>query len=322
MAGKPVLVGDVGGTNVRFALAFQTADGITVEQFKKYPGDSFPDFYSVLREYLNAIEETVDAACFALAGPVANNAVTLTNRAWTVGVDPLKQTFGLEHAVLINDFVGMARAVPEYGADQFEVLYPGRALVGTPTLVAGPGTGFGVATLVSLAGGRWHVFNGEGGHMAFAPRTEFEVELARLLLRDHGYVSNELVAAGIGLESLHKAVAELMGQTFEPLAPDVVNARAKAGDEMCRKIMAIRANTVMSAVGSLVLANGARSGVVLVGGVTEHLLDYVQSPEAKGHFYQRGIQSGYMEKCPVSFLRAAEAPLIGAAAYFFQEMNP
>ena len=317
----PILVGDVGGTNVRFALARQTLDGLSVEHFEKYPGDEFPDFYSVLQGYLQAVNVQVKGACFALAGPVANNAVTLTNRAWTIEGSRLQREFALDRAILVNDFVGMARAVPEVDPAKLQPIYRGEGMKGAPKIVAGPGTGFGVATLVPRPNDQWLVFNGEGGHMAFAPRSKWEIELVRVLLRDHGYVSNELVAAGVGLNALIKATCEVMGQPFEPLAPHEVQMRAEKGDKFCERIMSVRANTVMSAVGSLVLANGARDGVVLAGGVTEHLVPYFDTEAARAHFYDRGIQTGYMEHCPVSLLREEEAPLIGAAAYYFQEWD-
>ncbi|WP_300425351.1 glucokinase, partial [uncultured Hyphomonas sp.] len=39
--GEPVLVGDVGGTNVRFALAKRADGKIEIEEFAKLAGDNF-----------------------------------------------------------------------------------------------------------------------------------------------------------------------------------------------------------------------------------------------------------------------------------------
>lgn len=314
-----VLVGDVGGTNVRFAIAQATDSKITLSKFMKFRGDDFTSFDDALAAYVHAVGAKVLHACFALAGPPKNGEVTLTNRNWTVSIAQLKARFGISSVALINDFAAMARAVPECSPEDFEDVVPGEPIEGEPQLVAGPGTGFGVATLLKDGYGSWQVLNGEGGHMAYPPRTELEFELARILIRDHGYVSNELVAAGIGLEKVHRAFCEIYGRAFETAAPEEMQERAEAGDEMYAKLLEVRALAVMGAVGDLALANGTRGGVTLAGGVSQKLVTYLKAPAAVERFHNRGGMSSYLENCPVSLLINAEAPLIGAAACFVEE---
>ena len=73
--------------------------------------------------------------------------------------------------------------MPELEPEAFSVVLPGTPVPEAPILVAGPGTGFGVSTLIPSAGG-WTVLAGEGGHMAYAPRTDLERKLAGLLARE------------------------------------------------------------------------------------------------------------------------------------------
>ena len=72
------------------------------------------------------------------------------------------------------------------------------------------------------------------------------------------------------------------------------------------------------AVGDLALINGALGGVVLAGGVTERIVDFLKTPEAFARFADRGPMSGYLRNCPVRLLHDPVAPLIGAAAHFEQ----
>jgi len=313
-----VLVGDVGGTNVRFALAARRDGVLTISDFQKYPGDAYDSFDDVLRSYLDQTGARPRAACFALAGPIKNQEVTLTNRKWHVSSAAVKAQFGFEDVRLINDFHAMARSVPEYAVSSFDVIFPGTPEAGAPVLVTGPGTGFGVATLFSGPDGQWQVLSGEGGHMAYAPRTAVEFELTRLLARDYGYVSNELVASGSGLEEVHRAFCEIYGRECLDLSPEDMRLRADEGDEMFRALIELRALAVMGAAGDLVLANGARGGVVLAGGVSERLSEFLKTPVARQRFVARGPMSGYLEDCPVWLMRDAAAPLIGAAVYFEQ----
>lgn len=312
-----VLVGDVGGTQTRFAMAGPQDWPTAISDVKVLAGRDFGGFDDALRHYLDTTGAAPDAACIAVAGPVRSGAVHLTNRDWAVSEADVSARFGIGRVILVNDFVAMARAVPELGQDAFDVLFAGEAVKGAPILVAGPGTGFGVSTLIPVGGG-WTVLAGEGGHIAYAPRTDLERQLARILERDHGYVSNELVASGSGLDEVHAAFCEIYGVARAEFSPAEIIERAEAGDPMYRALIELRANAVMGAVGDLALANGTLGGVVLAGGVTERIAAYLKTPEVFGRFAARGPMSDFLACCPVRRLRDPLAPLTGAAAWFYQ----
>ena len=315
----PVLVGDIGGTNVRFAIAERGGDGaIRVEAVWKRPNDDFPAFEAALKTYFEETgSDRPQAALFAPAGPPVDGVVELTNRDWTISAASLKANFGFEDVTLVNDFAAMARAVPELPEAAFTLLKPGPGMAGEPVLVAGPGTGFGVATLLPQPETGWHVITGQGGHAAYAPVTDREHALLRQLQAAHGYVSKELVLSGSGLEEVHRALCELDGVAYEPLEPAAIMERAKAGDRICRDICEIRAAGTLAAVGDAALINGTRAGVVVTGGVAERLVEYLLHPAAIQRFVDRGPMESYMTPIPIRLLTHAEAPLIGAAALHY-----
>lgn len=315
---EPVLVGDVGGTNVRFALAVRRAGGFSIERFEVLAGKDFKSFEDALAHYLSETGASADAACFAFAGPVRDNSVLLTNRDWQVSASGLREHFRIRNIKFINDFHAMARSVPEHDAGSFETICAGRAVAGAPMLITGPGTGLGVATLMRDTSGGWIVVAGEGGHVAYAPRTQTERELSRILMRENGYVSNELVASGSGLDAVHAAFCEMYGRAVEPVSPAEMRLRADAGDELYQSLIEVRALAVMGAAGDLVLANGALGGVVLAGGVSERIADYMRTPAARERFAARGPMSDYLKDCPVWLMHDPMAPLIGAAAHYEQ----
>lgn len=319
--GDRVLVGDVGGTNVGFALAKRADGKIEIEEFAKLAGDNFDTFDAALQQYFDDTGLNPKQACFAMAGPVQGGEVELTNRNWQVSAKRLCDRFEFDDVQIINDFTAMARSVPEHSPDYFEEVLTGEEKPDLPVIVAGPGTGFGVATLFPLGDDAWRVLTGEGGHIAYAPRDTLEFDVASVLMRDQGYVSNELVASGMGLEYVHSAFCEVFGRDMEEVSPEDMRKRADAGDEMFDQLIAMRAKAVMGAVGDLALANGALGGIVLAGGVTERIVDYLRRPEAIARFRERGPMSGYLANCPVRLMHDPEAPLIGAAAYYAQEMQ-
>ena len=148
---RTVLVGDIGGTNVRFACAHMCAEtGARIEQVSKYPGDNIASFDDALIAYLDQLEgERPARALFAFAGPVENGTVEMTNRDWLIDSRELAKKTGLEGIRLVNDYAAMSRGVAELGDAHFRVLHEGKITDETaPVLVSGPGTGLGMASLL------------------------------------------------------------------------------------------------------------------------------------------------------------------------------
>ncbi len=315
-----LVVGDVGGTSARFGIA-QLVDGVPhVEAFRKVPGDSFGRFSDALDAYLRDTGAAPRHGLFALAGPVIDGGVSLVNRPeWpTIESNRIADQFGLESVSLVNDFAAMARSVPALPEDAFLQVLPGTAQPRHPVLVAGPGTGFGVATILPKVQG-WRVVSGEGGHSAYAARTETEFAIVEALHGlGHDYVSNELILSGSSFDDVHRAVCNVHGRSYEPLSPQAVLDAANAGDPVGLEICLLRARGTLGAAGDFALANGARGGVVIAGGVAQRLRSYITSDEATSRFLDRGPRSDYMEDLPVRLLIDEAAPLVGAAALFFE----
>ncbi|NQY95757.1 MAG: glucokinase [Henriciella sp.] len=317
-----VLVGDIGGTNVRFGRArLGFAGHPEVDDVAVMPGDGFANFHDALNVYLGQLgNKRPQQALFAFAGPVRDGVVRLTNRDWIVDSHELERQTGLERIRLVNDYAAMARSIPELGDESFRLLHDGRVPdERSPILVAGPGTGLGMATLLPEGERGWRVMTGEGGHAAFAPRSDREWELTKRLKATYGYVSKELVLSGSGLNAVHKALCDIDGIEWERTPPAEIMRRAEAGDALSRDICEIRAGATLDALGDAALINGTRGGVVITGGVAERLVDWLAQPKALSRFFDRGPMSHYMEPIPIRLLMEGEAALIGAAALHFDE---
>ena len=162
----------------------------------------------------------------------------------------------------------------------------------------------------------WHVLGGEGGHTAFAPRSEEDVAIAEILRAEHGFVSSELITSGMALEAVHRAMCQLHDTEYQKLEPADMLALAENGDEICQRVCALRARAVMGFAGDMALANGTRGGVVLAGGVTARLMPWLNTSEAQAYFLKRGPRSEYMLPIPVRVMQGEFAALSGAAALF------
>lgn len=321
-----VLVGDIGGTNVRFAIARRGfARHPSVTDVCVMPGDDFETFDDALGAYCEDVGARLpERALIALAGPVDEGRVKLTNRDWVVDSRRLSDTCGLLSVRLVNDYAAMARAIPELPDSAFRVLRAGEPDQDgrDPILVSGPGTGLGMATLIPVGSTGWKVLTGEGGHAAFAPHTLREWQLYEKLSHTYDYVSRELILSGSGLKAVHKALCEIDGVAWDEIPPGEMLKRARAGDPICRDICQIRARGTLYALGDAALMNGTRGGVVITGGVAERLEEWLAEPEAIDRFLHRGPMSDYMTPIPIRLLLSGEAALIGAAALYFDEGAP
>ncbi|MEP3890973.1 MAG: glucokinase [Hellea sp.] len=309
-----ILAGDIGGTNARFAcLKPTTQGGWTVCNFVKLQGSDYSTFYEALDFYMDSLDVRPRQAAFSAAGPVKAGYVNVTNSAWEISADRTIERFGLEVCELYNDFAGMTRSIPELSDPDFEVIRSGKALTDAPILVAGPGTGFGVGHLVPTQIG-YHVISTEGGFQSYSPQTQHEMELLKILQRDHEFVSLELVSSGRGLPIIHKAICEMHGKTYISLHPDKIRELADIGDSICSDICSIRAAATMGAIGDLALSGGTRGGIILAGGVSERMIKHYKTPDAMHRFLNRAQRSDYIAEIPIKLLKSPLAPLIGAAA--------
>ncbi len=313
-----ILVGDAGGTNVRFALAQVDGGHVAITSLWKRPGADYATFMGALEAYISETRPRIDGAAFGLAGAVRNGQVDMLNRSWSVDRADLQAQLGLKAVVMVNDFFAMARSAAELGADDVIEISQGRMDPAGNIAVGGPGTGFGVAVLRRYRQG-WIVLAGEGGHQAFGPQSELDFQVAERL-RSHGvYVSNEIVAAGVGFEQTRRALAEVMGVADPKLSQADVNAAAARGDAFAVQLCRLRANTVMTAMGNTTLAADATGGVYLAGGVSQHLVPWLKEKSALDRFYNRGPRTGLLSQIPIRLITSDTAPLAGAAHLWLDE---
>lgn len=311
-----ILVGDIGGTNTRLAIAHVSDGDIRIEGFEKFQGDDFSAFDDIIATYLSHRSLRPEAASLAIAGPIESGQVKLTNRDWHLSDKALCQQFGFKSVKMHNDFAAMTRSVLIMNDDSFETFYKANNPNPlAPIVVAGPGTGFGMGIALPDCTPPY-VMPSEGGHQAYAPLTDAECEVLKYLNLKHDFVSLELVCSGSGMNAVHEAISALHGQPYRKLPPAVIRERAETGDAVCQDVCEIRAAAVMGAVGDMALATGALGGVVLAGGVSERLSDYLKAPKAMARFFNRGPRSDYMKHISIRLLKHPEAPLYGAAALY------
>ena len=176
------LVGDIGGTNARFALTDLSASRANLQQVQSLRNADFASMQHAVEHYLSGTGATPTRAALAVACPVGSDEIRLTNRAWSFSRSELQARLGLDELRMINDFGAVAWAIPALQPEHLTTLH-GDATVPLrgPITVLGPGTGLGVALLVGSGGHGWHAVETEGGHVSFAPIGDEERAIAQWL---------------------------------------------------------------------------------------------------------------------------------------------
>ncbi|MGH6888729.1 MAG: glucokinase [Rhizomicrobium sp.] len=307
-----VLVGDVGGTHARFAIVEPAP--FAIEARMELPADDFESFEAALGAYLDGLGtvERPKAAAIGVAGPVGRGAVTFTNRDWRASEAGLRK-LGFERALLINDFAAVAFSITALGHDDVRALGPEReGAEDEPITVLGAGTGFGVACLARFRGVSLPIAT-EGGHASFAPQTEEETEVARVLARRFGHVSIERVVSGPGLASLHSALCEIADCNAPELAAADIVREAEAGDAICARALDMFCAIFGSVAGDFALAHGARAGVYIAGGIARKIEKKLDASTFRARFENKGRMSNYVKAIPTRLILHEDAAFLGAA---------
>jgi len=306
------LVGDVGGTNARFALV--DTEG-RIRNLHVFEAKAYASLTDVIADYL---KRTVGArrpprAVIAVAGPVLDGEIEFTNLDWVVSEGDLLASFEFEAVKLINDFAGQALACPLLTDDELRPLGPKlRGGSEAPMVVMGAGTGFGVAGLARGDRGDLALAT-EGGHAAFAPSDEVEYAAWKRLKAQHGRVSIERLLSGQGLHDLYLTLAEM--RDAHPFLADqrAVMEAGTAGDELAAETLDRFCGILGSVAGDLALSFGARGGVFISGGIAPRMAERLAHGTFRERFEDKGRLRAYLEQIPTSLVLHPYPAIVGAA---------
>jgi glucokinase len=310
----PVLLGDIGGTNARFAVL--PAPGEPVQLLPRALTAQTPSPVEAIRIALTDYEGAAPrSAMIAVATRVDNTVIRLTNAPWVIDAGGIGAALGLERVTLVNDYTPVAASVTVLHVGQGDLAPLGDSMpsgAGT-SVVLGPGTGLGAAALVPVED-RFAILATEAGHMEFGPAVEDEMALWPHLERLEGRVSAEVVLSGPGLFRLAKAVASSHRVECPFTAPNDVLAAARNGDALAFETLDFFARWLGRFAGDLALTFEASGGVFIAGGIAPRMVDILQKGGFRGAFDRKAPHDDWTRKVPAFVIINPEPALQGLAA--------
>jgi glucokinase len=320
---RSLLAGDVGGTKTTLAL-YDTEDARAPRVARTYDSRNVERFDALVEAFLVDCDAPAPAvASLAVAGPIVEHSVRITNLPWEFSGHQLMSRFHFKRVTLVNDVEALAWAVPTLRPEEMDVIQKGHADPSGPIGILALGTGLGEGYLT-----RGHdaprAHPSEGGHADFAPTTPQQTRLLESLWREHKHVSVERVCSGIGLPRIHRFLVSEEGWAEDPAVgaeiaaaadptPVVVQAALAGHSAVCHEAVALLCDILAAEAGNLALKLLSTGGIFLGGGIPPRVLPFLRAPRFRTAFLAKGRFSAFLERVPVLVVLPPQAVLWGAA---------
>jgi glucokinase len=310
----PALIGDIGGTNARFAVL---ADARA--EMERLPTVQTGAYTTID----DAIEATVfertspkpRSAILALAGPITGERVELTNCDWVVEPRKSVERFGFREMILLNDFEAQSLALPGLEVADIDPIGGGVAVAEKPRVVLGPGTGLGAGALVH-ARGSWVPVPGEGGHIDLGPVTERDMDIWPNIERVLGRVSAETVLCGPGMLRLYRAICAADGVAPKLATQEQVTTAGLSGaNRQAVETLTMFATCLGRVAGDLALIFMAYGGVYLAGGISTEIAPVLKAGAFRAAFDFKTPHDEIVKRIATAIVVKKDAPLSGIAAF-------
>ena len=346
-----ILIGDIGGTNIRLKLIKMTKD-INIEPItikSEYKSTFlFSSLEFLLKEFISQLDpkNKPQFAILGIPGPVENNQlITLPNIPhWKLeNGDILGEKLGIKKFIFLNDFVCNGYGIQTNLKENVDYmkLNDVTPIKDGPKLMIGPGTGLGMGFLLKNKNDKYYIIgSSEGGGQDFAAKSEFLMKLKKFI-RDEtglGNVSIGKICSGRSLIPIYKFL-HLYGdennkkfKRDEELGKRIDYFRSykqvhKVGEinieitkrglngecELCRQTLLLFTEIFAEIAGDLALFTLPTSGVYLMGGITRILTPLILNNTIfLNHFKNKDLFWFLLQKLPIYLVQNKDIGLVGA----------
>ncbi|MGC6415712.1 MAG: glucokinase [Bradymonadia bacterium] len=304
-----ILVGDIGGTNTRFAVYDQGQ----LSSLQTFLNTDVPCFDSLVERLVAAHPDCV-AVSMGIAGPVVEQRVRMMNFNWTICGASLTESVGIPVRIF-NDFHAQAFAVPYLADDAWvaldEIPQPERKNIA----VIGAGTGLGEAMCI-WTGDDWFPVAGEGSHVRFGPKDQRQIEvLTALLERWPEHVSVERIVSGPGIATVYDILKGQRAPHRDVILSDDPSAAIsrlalEKSCEIAMETIDMFVDVLADEAASLALKCAAGS-VYISGGIPPKILPIIEM-RFRNAFHRKGRYRDYMTGVPIRVVTEPHLGLLGA----------
>ena len=344
-----VLVGDVGGTNIRLNIRRISKDPkvphTVVEKVKLYT-QKYPSLEAAIEEYLTPYKNTENYPLYAvigIPGVIKNNElIKCANiKHWPkANGDEYAKKFGIKKFLFINDFACNAYGIQTnlIKDEDYIIINDVPAEEGGPKGIIGPGSGLGNALLIKNPDNKFYtIVSCEGGHMDFISKNKKHFELGEFTKKFLGQelICIERICSGQGLIPIYKYLLEKekdikrdmdLGNKIDAIKDlknlleidqlniEIVNKGISNDCPLCKKALEFFIEIFGEITGDMALYCLPSCGMYLVGGLSFALKDMIKNSGIfMQHFVNKDNFKFLMEKFPVYLVTNGELGILGSA---------
>ena len=312
MHNSTAIVADLGGTNIRLAIA--NGIGAQPNHIHTLAVGDHSGLIDCIEHYLTLIPESgASKLSIAVATPVTGDQVMLTNRDWGFSISGVCEHFKFEQVKVVNDFTGLALSLPLLSGDDLQQLGGDKINPEGAIALLGAGTGLGVSGLIKSASGHYPL-QGEGGHVTIGASNARELAIFNEFSKRYGHMSAERLLSGTGISEAYEILCLLDGVEDLHLKPAQISQHAIAKtNPQCEELMELFCHWLGVVAGNLAISLGSTGGVYIGGGIIPKLGDYFVNSGFRSAFNHKGRFTDYLSAIPVFIIHAPQPALLGAS---------
>ena len=347
-----VLVGDIGGTHIRFRLlkmSKKEGDYIETIDTTKLKTADFESMEKAFLQYLKLVGDNYpQIAVIGVAGPVQDNTIMkLTNIPhWkSVSGEELGKKLNIKKFLFLNDF-----ACNSYGiqtklilGEDYIVINEGQKNKEGPIGVIGPGTGLGMGYLLKDKKNKYYTIgNSEGGHQNFSRKNKIFFELAEFVKSEYNleHVTIENICSGQGMVPLYKFLLKKEQEnginiknidreeslakkvdifnnyadkkTRDKLSNEITIKGVKNECHLSRKVVELFIEILADTASDLALLTLPSGGIYLLGGISITIEPFMKESNLFMKYFVDKDHSFMLKNFPVYLIKNDNIGMIGA----------
>ena len=292
-----ILLVDVGGTNIRYAVYDSDSSDINDVHKTKFETKVFEE---ILKKIIDV--NNVDQLVISAAGPKIDNTISMTNKNFVLNSDELRKKFNLKKCYLLNDWEAIAYSY-DYVFDNIKFIKNGNKF-NNQILFLGPGTGLGAALLIDNKIVVSTEIGNTGNTTQFL-RTNFNFEIPE-------NITLEEIISGTGISNLYKFKT---GMTLS--AEEILNKYSEDDQESIDVINGF-IKCLAQTLSDLSLTFLPGNGILLAGSLMRSLYQFIDTKEFKENFVgvKKGVHKEILDMISVGIITKERTPLYGNLSFY------
>ncbi|NCC70842.1 hypothetical protein EOM09_04620 [bacterium] len=268
-----ILLADIGGTNINFAIYDKFHKKILFKE--KLKSHQFKSFEDALNSFLKDLNPPI-VALLAVSGPIINNKkIEPTNDSYSIEISSIKKKCKINQVYILNDFTALSYSILNIKKKDLIVLNSGKKNISDKISLLGAGTDLGKSLIIENKD-EIRIIPSEGAHCDFPIQNEFEFKLCEYIKNSENIKKLRWghLVSGRGIERIYDYLQKTKYSKYlEKLSAEEIS-KTKKTNLVSEKTFEIFYKFYARAIRNSFFENLSLKGIYLAGGIIQKNLDF------------------------------------------------